>query len=461
MQKLFKLLVLWFVLAFNTGSPAHAYQIYQGPPSGKFSDTAVLVSPSGSAVSATNPMAIQTGDSPSMDAADHLRVSSPFGSFEDKRVDGIGATTWEDVASGVGATSAWNANESTVTLTVGTGAADYEYRQTRYISYVPGKSQLIKITFVMGAGVTNVAKRAGYFDDNDGLFFQQLGTINSICGRTSTSGSPVTTCTAQSAWNLDKMDGTGPSGITLDSSKAQLLVINYLWQGVGRVRYGFQIDGRTYYVHQTLNANIISLPFIATPSLPVRYEIRNIAASAGSTLKQICVSVESEGGYILPGKQFSGSNGITPIAVTTRRPILAIRLANTYNTKATRRIAKILHTSYHVATNDAFCETVQAHFPITVTGGSWISASTDSAVEVNVGLTAVTAATQHIIDTNFLTSGQGNTSGALDKDISSMNYYSYMQQNAASSGSQMFILYCTSFTGTSNVSGEINWVETN
>lgn len=455
MKRLLIGLIVWAVTTCS-----FAYEIYQGPPPGKFSDTMVLVTPNASAVGVTNPLHMQYGDSPSIDASNRLRVGNTFGLFEDTRTDGLGTMVWEDVASGVGATSTWNSNEATVTLTVGTGNNDYEYRQTRYLSYIAGASQLAKLTFVMGAGVTNVAKRVGLFDDSDGLFLQQLGNTVSVCVRSSTSGSPVDTCTAQSSWNLDKLNGTGPSGVTLDLTKSQLLVIDYLWQGVGRVRYGFLVDGQIYYVHQVLNANRVSLPYTANPSLPVRFEIRNIGTSAGATMKEICVSIESEDGYTVPGFEYAVSTGITPIAVTTRAPVLGIRLQNSYNGKSNRKTVRLLHQTLRAVTNDALCELVHIHFPSSVTGGSWVPASNgDSGVEYNTGITAITAAVSHVVDTNFVISGQGQAAGALSSTLEFINYHGMIYQNAASTNSQMFVLYCTAFSGTSNISAELNWIE--
>jgi hypothetical protein len=404
-------------------------------------------------------VAIKTGDSASIDASARLRVSNTYGLFEDTRIDGIGDMVWESSVSGASSVSTWNPNESTVSLTVGTGSGDYVIRQTRYIPYIAGASQLVKMTFLSGPDVTNTAKREGQFDDKDGLFFQHLGSTISMCVRTSTSGSPVDTCYDQANWNLDKLDGTGGSGITLDLTKVQLLLIDYIWQGVGRVRFGFLIDGQVHYVHQVMNANNISLPFMSQATLPLRYEIRNGGASTGGTLKQICVSVESEDGYLLPGYEFAASNGVTPVAITTRAPVLALRLKTSFNGKPNRKTLKLLHQTFRVATNDAFCELEHVHSPYTATGGTWVSVSNDSAAEYNVGLTSVSATATHVIDTNFLIAGQGSFAGSDEASLNYVNYHNLINQNIASTQSGMFVLYCTAYAGTSNISSEFNWIE--
>jgi hypothetical protein len=114
----------------------------------------------------------------------------------------------------------------------------------------------------------------------------------------------------QAEWNVDPMDGTGPSGITLDERYPNLLVIDGQWQGIGRVRFGFSIDGVTRYVHQFIHANSDGpLPYVQSFTLPCRWEIESTAASAGSTMSAACVDVVSEGGVSSPnGLTFAAQN---------------------------------------------------------------------------------------------------------------------------------------------------------
>jgi hypothetical protein len=97
----------------------------------------------------------------------------------------------------------------------------------------------------MAAGKANLRQRVGYFDPNNGLFLQRNGTELSFIIRTYTGGSADDTRkVVQSAWNGDKLDGSGASGITLDTTKAQILFADFEWLGVGSVRVGFVIDGQ-------------------------------------------------------------------------------------------------------------------------------------------------------------------------------------------------------------------------
>jgi hypothetical protein len=149
--------------------------------------------------------------------------------------------------------------------------------------------------------------------------------------RTYTSGSAVDTRVAQSNWNIDKMDGTGKTGLELDFTKAQLFVIDMEWLGVGRVRFGFYAYGRIYYCHQILNINILTSPYTNNINLPICFSLHATSGSAGSgTIRQICSTVISEGGYNPTGIPFTVSNSQgnsdNPVTVpTSETALLAIR----------------------------------------------------------------------------------------------------------------------------------------
>ena len=77
----------------------------------------------------------------------------------------------------------------------------------------------------------------------------------------------------QSTWNLDKMDGTGPSGYNIDLSKMQMFYIDYSWYGAGSIRWGFRAaNGNVTYCHRVLNNNVNTEAYMRTGNLPARYE---------------------------------------------------------------------------------------------------------------------------------------------------------------------------------------------
>lgn len=365
------------------------------------------------------------------------------------------------VSTNTGSDAQHDYNIASVTLTAGTGATDKTIRQThRYHAHVPGKSQLILQTFVLGTAVANAVKRVGYFDDNDGLFLEQNGTTDvALVRRTSTSGSVVDNRVAQASWNLDTLDGNGPSRITLDLTKTQILVIDFQWLGVGRIRYGFDIAGVLIYVHEILNANTLGVVYMRTPSLPVRFEISNSGSTASPTsTTEICSSVVSEGGYRLPGFEFSQSMGITNRAVTTRAPIFAIRLKASFNGQNNRRTAGFLSAGVVTATNDAHFEVVHIHEPYDITA-TWTAVDSGSALEYSVDISAITGRPSHTIENLDATTSAGNKAQSDTISGEFINAHGFLSQNKDSDNSELFVIYATSTTGTANVRGHLTWIE--
>lgn len=400
------------------------------------------------------------------DAFGRVRVSQPTSIWDNKNIHDRRTNHWQEVTAG-GGTISFNANESSVELDVGTTNGDRVVRQTlRYFAYVPGRSQSITMTGVMESGKDNLWQGLGYFDDKNGLFFEQDGSILGVTTRTFTSGSAVDNTIPQSEWNLDRLDpqlGNNPSGITLDITKAQIFVIDFQWLGVGRVRFGFNIDGKAIYVHEVLNANSEDKVYMSTPSLPIRYEIRNDGTTgSASQLKEICNSVDSEGGYQLPGYQYSCSNGILERSISARTPILAFRARTSINGKDNRRTARILRIDFVNSGNaNILLEVVHLHSPITDVGGSWSTTGIGgSGMEYNAGLTALSSsAAEHVIIPRYAPSGQGSFSTESHVSPEFVSEHNFITQNFDSTDSQVFAVFATPFSGTQGVAATIEWIE--
>jgi hypothetical protein len=321
----------------------------------------------------------------SSDAFGRQRISQPLTLFDSShryQDNGLWAT-----ATGVSSTATFDANQGLVTLNVPTTSGAYVKRETKQVfSYQPGKSLLIMSTFVMEPTKANLRQRVGYFNTDNGIYFQISGTTNSFVERSFVTGSAVETIIDQEDWNIDKLDGRGPSGLTLDPTKAQILWMDVEWLGLGTVRIGFIINGKFIQCHAFNHANIITSTYITTASLPLRYEIENLGATASSsTLKQVCSTVISEGGYELRGKQNAiGTPVSAPYELTAtgvKYPVVSIRLKASPN----RLDAIVIPTATSilgVGNNGTFQWTLQQG--ATTSGGTWVSAGADSAIEYNL-----------------------------------------------------------------------------
>jgi len=80
----------------------------------------------------------------------------------------------------------------------------------------------------------------------------------------------------QSKWNIDKMDGTGPTGYVLDIAKMQMTYIDYSWYGAGTIRFGMRTtEGAVAWAHKMVQNNVNTAAYMRSGNLPARYETIN------------------------------------------------------------------------------------------------------------------------------------------------------------------------------------------
>ena len=355
---------------------------------------------------------ISFANTPNIDAFGRLRTSSPFTLFDSShRFDDNELWSTATATSG---TATFNSAQGLVDLDVTAASGSEVIRETtKVFSYQPGKSLLVLNTFVMSAAKTNLRQRVGYYGTQNGFYLEQNNTTVSFVERSFVTGSVVNTPVAQASWNVDPMDGSGPSGITLDLTKAQILFIDLEWLGVGTVRIGFVINGNFYVCHKFHHANIIATTYITTASLPLRYEITNTGATSGaSTLKQICSTVLSEGGYQLTGlQQAVGIPVTTPrnLAVAgTFYPIVSIRL----KTSPDRLDAIVIATAISVVATTSGHYNWQVIASGTTTGGTWVSAGAGASVDYNITGTSFTGG--RILASGFFNVAASGSSTQVD-----------------------------------------------
>ena len=392
-------------------------------------------------------------NSPNIDAFGRLRVSNPFTLFDSShRFNDNGLWSTATATSGA---AVFNAAQGLVDLNVTAASGSEVIRETtKVFSYQPGKSLLVLSTFVMSPAKTNLIQRVGYYGAANGYYLEQDGTTVSFVERTSVSGSLVNTPVAQASWNIDPMDGSGPSGITLDLTKSQILFMDLEWLGVGTVRIGFVINGNFYVCHKFHHANILATTYITTASLPLRYEITNTGITSGvSTLKQICSTVLSEGGYELNGLQQAIGIPInaprTLGTAGTFYPVISLRLK-------TARLDGIVILSalsaMPISTGNFNWQLVATG---TTTGGSWVSAGTNSCVEYNI--TGTTFAGGRILASGFF---NATNQGSSQIDLLKEALFKFqLERNGLTSTPYELTLIIASNGGSDRVVASLDWEE--
>ncbi len=391
------------------------------------------------------------------DAFGRTRVSNPLTLFDSShryRDNNL----WTNLIVGTGSTVGFVTTQGLVQIGIGTTAGCSVIRETtKVFSYQPGKSLLVMNTFVPAPPKANLRQRVGYFGADNGIYFEIAGigsTSISFVERSLSLGTE--TRVPQTEWNIDKLDGTGVSVITLDPSKAQILWTDIEWLGLGTVRVGFVIDGVFIHCHSFHHANIIQSTYITTASLPLRYEIANTGiTTSSSTLKQVCSTAISEGGYELRGLQQAISIPInsprTLGTAGTFYPVIGLRLKASPN----RLDAIVILTALSIMpiTIGNFNWQVRAFG--TTTGGSWVSAGVDSAVEYNITGTSYT-------DGRILASGFFNATnqGASQVDILKEALFKFqLERDGLTSTPYELTLVVASDSSDDTVVASMDWEE--
>lgn len=396
----------------------------------------------------------------SADAFGRARSSLPFTLFDSfHRYKDNGKV---NAANSAGGTYAFNVNTSSIDCSLTTTSGAYVYRETKKVfAYQPGKSLQIMTTFVMNTAKANLRQRIGYFGTDNGFFLERSDATGVyFVKRSKVTGSVQDTLVPQTEWNIDKLDGTGPSLFTLNLDDPQIMFIDVEWLGVGSVRMGFVINGQLIHCHSFHHANIDSAPkgaYMQTACLPLRMEIENTGITASnSTYKQICSTVISEGGYSLAGRPRVASTGISN--ANTRLlstadvfyPVVSIRL-NPDNPDAIV-VPKQIDLLPINAANYQYRIVKDA----TITDAVWANVATDSVVQYNSNNSA-TMSGGEVLNTGFVSS---TVQGGGSLSASDGNIFQYqLERNTFANTTTTFTLAVACGTATSNTGGAIMWEE--
>jgi hypothetical protein len=436
----------------------------------------IAISKNSTANSAANPInvsAVITGTVTSTvvdgaaDAFGRLRISEAFTLGDYKHTYGIDPNFRDTLSNG--GTVTHIANQAAARLATTNNSSSRAIHQTKmYHNYMPGKSQLIKSTINFYTATANVTKRTGYYDDLNGIYFEQNGAgVLSFVIRTDTSGTASDARRViQSNWNKDKCDGTGPSGFNLDITKTQIFFIDFQWLGVGRVRCGFVHDGLTIVAHEFYNSNNLSTVYMSNPNLPIRCEILNTGTTTGGFFDQICSTVISEGGYVESGIDFSVDSGQTSQSVTVANgmyPIVAIRLKNTFRGYPNRVIARSGNINVYAEEYPAYWAIFKLSglSDITLSSATWTSANADSAVEYSLNATAFTGGDRldgGIVGTTS-PGGSAKGTGTAPVNQPSNAKKNFIAQNQDSTDSEIYVVCAKAIGGTSKLWVDFQWRE--
>lgn len=358
----------------------------------------------------------------------HLNIT-PFGELETARSTGRDGfkPTWgasirryDITTTGSGAAIAETGGE--IRMQSGTATSNVVILQTkRRGQYVSGSQCKVGLGIRIPEDPTGTQDILwGYYDSQNGFHFGKDATGTYVAY----VKDGTTTRVYQSNWNIDTLDGDGPSGLTLDLIKGYITGISFVWYGYGPIEYYFNmaVTGlsviKKIVVHRIKFDNQVS---ITDPNQPLRFEVRNGASS--STDISLYVGghqVELIGGDIAPVTRKNAEllTNYTTATDTNWQPIIAIRKKATFNDRSNSVNVRI--TSYLVA-GDGEMET-RLTWGATTSNLSWgaptgVTAG-ETAVETKVtgGTALTTSADGEPFDYGYI-DGSNRADGVINTDL--------------------------------------------
>ena len=340
-----------------------------------------------------------------------------------------------------------------------TASGDLAVLQTkRFLIYQPFRTHILTMGMILGQGKTNLVKRFGQFSNFNGWYFEQSGS-NFYVGYRNNSfevSGTIDTKIERASWNIDKLDGTGPSGLDIDTDlhNALTFYIEFVWHGTQGIIWGIQYFDRQFAVHRLIWSTTANKPFVRSALLPVRYEMENTGAVASASTWFVGPnSFNIEGGEERKGQRFTASNATTSKLVnntTTPTLILAVRPKEFFN--SVRNRGTIIPLEYSVLTdNDIFVEILIQSI---VTGGTWISVDNTSISEYNTTFTSISGG--YVVGGGYA-GAAGNVAGSL---ANTFEANAFVCQDALNSNAQLAIVIRARKLGNNaDVYGQLKWKE--
>lgn len=288
------------------------------------------------------PNRILFADSVALGPFGWLRAAPPQYVFDSQLTYDLQPLLFEQVTNGSGATvthSSTNRNAVMTFSNTATGGKAY-MQQYEHNRYQPGRGQAAFITGNFIEHKANVLKwlKYGVGENGNGVALESNGTGYQVTLYSDTAEGDQTK--TQSQWNLDKLDGTGASGLTLQVSKGVIFFLDLQSLYYGRVRCCVDIDGTAICFHEFLNANVLAKPYIQTANLPISVGM-TCTGTVSTTMEFTCCSVLSEGGQEDVGGFPFTARGAVTAASGTATPIVSVRPKTTFNSITNRSVFRL------------------------------------------------------------------------------------------------------------------------
>lgn len=247
--------------------------------------------------------------------------------------------------------------------------------------------------------------------------FTYGGTGTATLAVLQTGVNNTTNWTYQSQFSEDKLDGTGPSKITLDTSKLNIFQINFRWLGAGEIRYIFEDPdtGNMITFHQERYSNSNTVPHLDNPSFRIGYVAANLGAgtitdahTSGASMMAAQEGVEIDNAFTT-----AAGTSKTTLATGSTHHLIGLKNATIYRNKINLRKVKLKRLDVAVQSNDP----VQVYLILNGTSSathSYVKVANNSCVIKDTNTGTYTLANEHVM-TEFVVAAGGNIGVDLDK----------------------------------------------
>jgi hypothetical protein len=199
----------------------------------------------------------------------------------------------------------------------------------RFVKYRMGQGIIMSAFTIFSPGITGNTQLIGMGNSNDGIFYGYNGSNFGVMRRYNS----IDTWILQNNWNIDKFDGTGPSGMNVNYQLGNNYIIQEQWP-FGVVNFYIQEEktGSRYLAHKLSVINNSLTTLTQTPVYPLIVSSSNSSSSSNVRIQLAGITASVEGIPRILGPRF-GDDNTKSLNTNTYINILTIKNKTIFNSK--------------------------------------------------------------------------------------------------------------------------------
>lgn len=199
--------------------------------------------------------------------------------------------------------------------------------------------------YPVGATVVFVRSNAG---TATGSYSITATTAVGTFAQTKAGVAATDTWVPQASWNgADTLNGSGPSGVTLDPTKMNVYQVGVQYLGAGAIT--FQIEAASSNsnnaewatVHTIKLPNTLTATSFGNPSFPFTMAAYSLGSTTDLTVKSGSFAGFIEGGKMLHGNRFCYFNSITTVGAANLQALFTIQNARYYGGRTNQSVVNL------------------------------------------------------------------------------------------------------------------------